>query len=161
MKATGMKCKCATEPSSPAYTTVVNSTSAHTSHSLPSLYLDSNPPESASWKQVIRPFLLLAPNPPRKYPCVVRSPTLGLATGATTSAGATTAAAGVTAAGCSACASSVGCWASAFVGSSAKAGVDRKPVTNNPDSPDNCNARRMIDLSLVCYSRQNSVLKKR
>src|ERR1019366_7373520 len=99
MNATGMKCMCATEPSSPAYTTVVNSISAQTSHSLPSLYLDSNPPSRASAKQVIRPFLLLAPKPPRKYPCVVRSPTLGLATGATTSAGATTAVAGGTAAG--------------------------------------------------------------
>src|SRR4051794_15954081 len=121
----GMKCKVAIEPSSPAYTTVVSCDSAQTSHSLPSRYLDTRPPGMARRKQVMRPFWLLAPKPPRKYPLTETSPNFGLAAGGTGATGAESGAgAAVSGAGagdCSVVAPSAGCWPSPSVGSSAKA----------------------------------------
>src|SRR5438105_12380173 len=74
-----MKCKLATDPSSPAYTTEVTWYSPQTSHSLPSRYFDTSP--VASWKQVMRPFWMLAPKLPRKYPLVETSPNFGRGAG--------------------------------------------------------------------------------
>jgi hypothetical protein len=61
MKMVGMKWMVATAPSSPAYVTTVKCVSAQTSHSLPSLYLDSLPFGWVSMKQTMRPRWLLAP----------------------------------------------------------------------------------------------------
>jgi len=66
MKTVGMKCSVPTTPSSPTKVTIVKCVSDHTSHSLPSRYLATIPPGRASWKQLMRPFWLLPPNPPRK-----------------------------------------------------------------------------------------------
>src|SRR5581483_9116175 len=126
----GMKCKVATAPSSPAYTTVVSCDSAHTSHSLPSRYLDTSPPGMARRKHVMRPFWLLAPKPPRKYPLTETSPNFGLGGGGgAVGAGGVGAevsvsgAAGVApaAGACWAAAPSADCGASASVGSWARA----------------------------------------
>src|SRR5687767_8564235 len=83
MNSVGMKCAVATTPSL-AYVTTVKCVSDHTSHSLPSLYLDRSSPGSASEKQVMRPFWLLAPKLPRKYPLTATSPNFGFGGGGAT-----------------------------------------------------------------------------
>src|SRR3954468_19836785 len=84
MKTVGMTCRLATEPSSPTYVTMVKCVSDQTSHSLPSRYFEISPDGFPSWKQVMRPFCLLAPKLPRKYPVTERSPNFGGGAGATT-----------------------------------------------------------------------------
>src|SRR3954471_19454851 len=149
MNTVGMKCRLATEPSSPTYVTNVKSVSAQPSHSWPSLYLENIPPGMPpSLKQVIRPFSLLAPKPPRKYPLTERSPNFGLATGATGAAGGVS-----TGTGCCSAAlgSSVFCRVSASVSwapvvSSAKAGAERAaPISKDPDSVNDRNTPCMLD----------------
>src|SRR4051812_29201816 len=107
-----------------------------------------------SWKQVMRPFWLLAPKLPRKYPVTERSPNFGLGAGAKATpvsvSGERTGAAC-----CSACFGSSVLWrgsasGGSWVGSSAKASVDRTPVTSNADNPNDRVARRKVDLSVVC-----------
>src|ERR1700752_213004 len=99
-----MKCMVATEPLSPVYVTTVKCVSDHTSHSFPSLYLETSCPGRASWKQVIRPLWLLAPKLPRKYPLTETSPPFGLGAGeATERVGTAAGVAGVSGDGLSAC----------------------------------------------------------
>ncbi len=146
-----MKCSVDTVPSSPAYVTNVKCVSDHTSHSLPSRYFENRLPGSASWKQVIRPFWLLAPKPPRKYPLTVMSPNLGRAGGGA-DGGVAPSVGAITGDGVSAAlGSSVLCSVSVVSvllvsdsePSCAKAGWDASPVNTNPDNPSTSNVRRM------------------
>ena len=87
MNTVGMKCTCATDA-------VIPRVHHHREVRLgPHLalvaepILRDQPLRVRKRKQVMRPFWLLAPNPPRKYPLMVMSPNLGATDGGMTAEG--------------------------------------------------------------------------